>query len=200
MKKKLFALATLVVILAALGTGTLAYFTSNATAHNVITSGEIDIDLVETMKKDGSIEPYPTEPVGGIMPGAAHSKIVEVANTGSNPAWVRVKVDVRINGETVDVNADGSVLSINFNETQWVKIGGYYYYNAVLPAGETTAAPLFTEVEFAGAEMGNEYQNARIEIDVQAYATQSQNNPIPEGGDVSDVKGWPNPIVSALLG
>ena len=198
MKKKLFALATLVVILAALGTGTLAYFTSNATAHNVITSGEIDIDLVETMEKDGNIVPYPTEPVGGIMPGAAHSKIVEVANTGSNPAWVRVKVDVSIK------DADGKalpadVLSIDFNDTEWVKIGGYYYYNAVLPAEETTE-PLFTEVEFAGAEMGNEYQNARIEIDVQAYATQSQNNPIPEGGDVSDVKGWPNPIVSALLG
>ena len=49
MKKKLFAIIALLVILTGVVAGTVAYFTGSATAHNVITSGHIDIDLVETM-------------------------------------------------------------------------------------------------------------------------------------------------------
>ena len=39
MKKKMFVLAALAIILATLAGGTLAYFTGSETAHNVITTG-----------------------------------------------------------------------------------------------------------------------------------------------------------------
>ena len=188
MKKKLFALAVLVIILAGTVTGTLAYYTAKTVAHNVITSGEIDIQLVETIidktdsDKDGSTTdevPYPTDPVGGIMPGEDHSKIVRIENVGTNPAWVRMKVVVEINDRKVDLSDEDSVLALDFNNTEWEKKGNYYYYKKALTsqgsAGSETV-PLFTTVRFAGEEMDNDYQNAKIEISVQAEGIQYQNN------------------------
>ena len=51
---------------------------------------------------------------------------------------------------------------------------------------------LFNEVLFSSA-MGNEYQNCTAKIFVSAQAVQSANNPIPEGGTVTDIPGWPEP-------
>lgn len=200
MKKKLFVLAVAVIILAGMATGTLAYYTASSRAHNVITSGSIDIDLVETMKNEnGQIVPYPEKPVGGIMPGMEHSKIVNVKNVGEHPAWVRVKVtkSIKVDGKS----QDDSVLTLDFNTNKWIYEDGYYYYKDILDPKATTAEPLFTTVNFAGEEMDNDYQNATIEIGVQAQGVQSQNNPIPagEGKDVTDVKGWPS-VLTALLG
>jgi len=179
MKKKMFVLAVLVIILAGTVTGTLAYFTTKTVAHNVITSGEIDIELVETMKKGDEEVPYPTNPVSGVMPGTDHSKIVRVENTGDHPAWVRVKVQVEINDKKVSLDDDPAILTLDFNTTEWEKRDNYYYYKTVLaPQGSTGSetVPLFETVRFAGAEMGNEYQDAKIEISVSAEGIQYENN------------------------
>ena len=201
MKKKLFAIAALVVVLAMTATGTLAYFTAKTVAHNVITSGEIDIELVETMKTDKGEVAYPSDGVTGIMPGQDVSKIVNVKNVGSNDAWVRVKVTKSVtatDGEGKKVTLPDDVLTLKFDETKkWIDGGdGYYYYNAILTPDATTSVPLFTGVHFDGAGMGNAYQNARIEIDVQVYATQVANN----GATVLEAKGWPVDFAAALFG
>lgn len=192
MKKKLFALSALIAALAIIGTGTLAYFTTKAVAHNVITTGEIDIALKETMKEGNSEVEYPEDPVGGIMPGKDVSKIVRIENVGTNPAWVRIKVDVSVkdtDGE--ELNADR--LSINYHildEDKWTYADGYYYYEDVLvPGAETT--PLFDTVRFE-TSMDNDYQNASISINVNAHGIQYENNDIPAGGDITDV--WPSGV------
>ena len=46
-KKRLFSLAVIVICLSIAGAGTLAYFSDQTVAHNVITSGNIKIDLLE---------------------------------------------------------------------------------------------------------------------------------------------------------
>lgn len=196
MKKKLFVMAVLVIILAGMASGTLAYFTAKNVAHNVITSGEIDIELVEKQDLDNNPETpetdYPKETVGGIMPGAEHSKIVRVKNTGTNAAWVRVKVDtsVKVGNDALDKD----VLTLDFNKTDWTEKEGYYYYNGKLQPGEQTT-PLFKTVKFAGEEMDNAYQNANIVIDVQAFATQVANN----GETVLEAAGWPQPPIIMSL-
>lgn len=197
MKKKLFVIAMAVLLLAGVTAGTVAYFTTKTVAHNVITSGEIDIELVETWDHDDNDKTppveYPSEKVEGIMPGAEHSKIVNVKNTGPNDAWVRVKVtkSVKAGGETLP----DSVLTLNFNTKEWIDgKDGYYYYNGVLAPGKETAKPLFTTVYFDGEGMGNDYQNAEIVINVEAYATQVANN----GATVLEAKGWPLDIVHTV--
>lgn len=196
MKKKILAIAVITACLATLASGTLAYFTSSETAHNVITSGGIDIAIIETQadKETGTEIPYPDKPITGVMPGESVSKIVTVKNLeNSGDAWIRVMVN--ITGQFADGTAimpdQLGVIGFEPNLTYWEfdEEEGYYYHKQPVGSGELTA-PLFKEVKFA-PEMGNEYQNCTVFIDVAADAVQSDNNPIPEGGDVTDIEGWP---------
>ena len=91
MKRKLIAAAVAVICLSLLACGTLAFFTDEDTVHNVITSGNIDIELQEWADEEKTT-PFPEDGVSGVMPGTDVTKIVEVKNTGSNDAYVRVKV------------------------------------------------------------------------------------------------------------
>ena len=165
MKRKLFVIAVIALCLSLMAAGTLAYFTAEDTAHNVITSGGIDIELKEWADKDKT-EPFPAHGVSGVMPGAEVTKIVEVENTGSGEAWVRVKVtkDIQL-AEGVQGDVD----------------------NEPLAPGETTD-PLFASVAFAPT-MDNRYQNSTATVDVSAYAVQTANN----GETVLEAKGWPEP-------
>ena len=56
MKKRLFAVAMVLICLSVAATGTLAYFTHDDTARNVITSGFVEIELVEKHIDDSGAE------------------------------------------------------------------------------------------------------------------------------------------------
>ena len=60
MKRRLFAGAVIVMCLSLLGFGTLAYFTAEDTAHNVITSGDINIELQEWADEEKTT-PFPED-------------------------------------------------------------------------------------------------------------------------------------------
>ena len=188
MKKKMYLIAAILVVLAMLCTGTLAYFTTRVVTHNVITTGGVDIELVEYMlDADGKTVPFKNQQ--GIMPGSSVSKIVRVKNKDAD-AYIRVKVDVST-GKPADGMNLAEDIRLDFNTSDWTYADGWYYYNKVVAKGAMTT-PLFEEVLFDGEGMGNEYQNADIAIDVSAQAVQAANNPIPTGGNVTGVQGWPN--------
>ena len=182
MKKKMFVLAAMVIVLAIVATGTLAYYSDYVAAHNVITFGAVDIDLVETMKTPEGEAPW--EDQTGIMPGMDVSKIVRVKNNDAE-SYIRVSLDVEAVAED-GTPLDTSVIGITMNTADWTEKDGYWYYNKSLPTGLTTTM-LFEQVNFAGAEMGNEYQNAAIKVNVAAQAVQAENN----GKTVWDARGWP---------
>ena len=183
MKRKLLNLSVLVICVATLAAGTLAYFTSEGTAHNVITTGGVDITLQE-WADEGKTKPF--EDLTGIMPGMTVTKIAEIKNTGASEAWVRVKVEknIRLAGEG-EVNPD--LVELALDTANWTEKDGYYYYNKALKPGEVTA-PVFSAVTF-NASMGNEYQNATATVDVYAQAVQTANN----GKTALNAQGWPNP-------
>ena len=189
MKRKLLAVAMVLCCLAIVTGGSLAYFTAEDKAHNVITTGNIDIELQElTDQVDEEGNPIPFEDLEGVMPGSSASKIVQVKNTGSQPAWVRVSVDKTVQlAESVEGEGDPALITMDFNQEEWTEKDGFYYYNHVLAPGETTQ-PLFTAVTFDSA-MDNLYQGSEISVDVCAYATQSANN----GETVLEAQGWPAP-------
>lgn len=181
MKKKLLILSVLVICIATLAGGTIAYFTSEGRAHNVITTGGVEIELHEWADAEHKV---PFKDVSGVMPGAAVTKIVEVKNTGSAPAWVRVSVDKNIQlqgGGTPNLD----FVELNINEDDWTLRDGYYYYNTALAAGKTTE-PLFTTVRF-NVNMNNDYQNSTATVDVYAQAVQTANN----GSTALTAAGWP---------
>lgn len=186
MKLRLFTGAVIVMCLSLLGFGTMAYFTAENTAHNVITSGNIKIELQEWADEDKKI-PFPKEGIDGMRPGAEATKVVEVKNTGSNAAYVRVWVEKNFTlSEGVTGETDTDLIKIDFNDTSWT-LGedGYYYYNKALEPGDVTEA-LFTSVGF-DPDMGNLYQKSTASVEVTAYAVQVANN----GETVMDAKGWP---------
>lgn len=191
MKKRIVALAVSAICLATVASSTLAYFTDEQHVHNILTSGGISIQVVETMQGEGdAMVEFPKEGLRGIMPGTVVSKTVQIQNTGANEAWIRVKVDSSI------IDADGKNLALNLQDgteviTYDVLDGwqpgtdGYFYYEKPVPVQMLTT-PLFETVRFA-PKMGNEYQNCTANIVISAQAVQTANN----GASVMDASGWP---------
>lgn len=195
MKKKIFSLALVVCCTAVMAFGgTMAYFTADDVATNVITSGKIDIKLNEvTLKVDPETgESIPFENVTGVMPNEQIDKIVSVENINlAEPAYIRVWVgpEIKLSDENADKqgNVDYGLIIIDFNDKDWTYKEGYWYYNKVLNTSAETE-PLFTKVEFS-KDMGNMYQDAQVTVHVVAQAVQSKNNP---GTSALTAQGWPS--------
>lgn len=182
MKRKFFFIAVIVICLSLMAYGTLAYFTAEDTAHNVITSGGVNIKIQEWADAE---KKTPFENLEGILPDMSVTKIAEVKNTGASEAWVRVKV-----AKTIELTREGTpntdLVELDLNTTDWT-LGkdGYLYYNKAVKPGEVTA-PIFTTVTF-NKTMGNEYQEATAIVDVSAQAVQTANN----GSSALTAQGWP---------
>lgn len=188
-KKKIISLCLVVCLLATAIGGTLAYFTAEETARNVITSGAVSVEVVEKQLVEGALENYPDASVS-VMPGSTVSKIVSAKNL-DEPAWVRMAYTVTIkdaNGDVMELSADqlDQIITIDTDTANWTYKAGWWYCNKALTTGEESK-PLFTEVIFSGPEMGNTYQNCTVMIDVTAQAVQKVHN----GDTVMDAAGWP---------
>lgn len=189
MKKKLLYLAAVLICLSLMTGGTLAYFTAEDTARNVITTGGVQVTVVEQQLVNGQLMPYPDGPVC-VMPGARVSKIVSVRNAQED-AWVRMNYEIIVydaQGERMQIPQETlkTVIRIDHDETNWTLVGDWWYYNSALEEGQITE-PLFQSVDFSGPDMGNEYQNATVEILVTAQAVQLANN----GSTPAQAAGWP---------
>ena len=179
-KQKIILAAVLVICMAIFATGTMAYFTAEETAYNVITTGILSMDLVE--ETTGG-EPWPEDGISGVMPGSEVDKIPYVKNNGGIDFWARMSVSMKVTGENGN-ELSAEYISLDINTEDWTKQGGFYYYNGVVEPGRETE-PLFTKVSFS-TDMPNAYMNARIEIDVHADAVQSRNN----GDSALNASGW----------
>lgn len=188
MRKKVLYIAAMVICLTIITSGTLAYFTAEDTARNVITSGGVEVSVVEQQLVDGVLEPYPDQPVPA-MPGKTVSKIVSVQST-QQPAWIRMAYTVvfyNAAGEKMEISAEerNKVIVIEPDTTAWTQEDGWWYYHDAAGFGETTS-PLFEEISFSGPEMDNKYQNCTVEIFVTAQAVQQANN----GVSAVEAVGW----------
>ena len=141
MKRKLLIVSVLAILVAVTAAGTLAYFTDTGTAHNVITTGNVDIELNE-WADEARTQPFKDKT--GVMPGMEVTKIVEVKNTGTGAAFVRLRVETEVHSAEKQ-EMDPKHVRLDFNQTDWLYQDGYYYYARSLQPGETTV-PLFTAV------------------------------------------------------
>ena len=182
MKRKVLILSVLAILLAILAANTLAYFTADTTAHNVITTGNVDIALNEWANEERT-ERF--EKQIDVLPGTEVTKIVEVENIGAGSVWVRIWTNGVFLSED-GTPLDPGVYTLDINTADWTKQGDFYYYNRALAPGETTE-PLFTTVSF-NAAMDNRYQDSDLYLDVNAFAVQSANN----GTGALDAAGWPS--------
>ena len=200
MRKKLLAVSLLVILLSLAAYGTYAYLTEEARTTNVITTGTVEISLVEKTKDaNGEWMDFPTTAISGVVPGKSVDKLVTVDNEGTGDAWIRASVTCKIvaadkETELPLVLANGeSALSFDINEEMWKagegKRAGYYYYTAPVDPADSTEQ-LFSKVTFNPA-MGNEYQECTVYVDVVAEAIQVKNNGDAEGETYLDAY-WPD--------
>ena len=191
MKNKILLAASAAICIAIAATGTLAYFTSEDTAHNVITSGGVNIEVVEKTKDgDGVLVDFPEEGITGVMPGTDVSKLVSVKNTGASEAWIRVRVEDAIKGADgadlpLNIEGKGPVMTYETGSNWSLNEDGCYYYALPVAPGASTEL-LFDTVSFA-PEMGNEYQDCTANIVISAQAVQTANN----GQSILEAQGWP---------
>ena len=185
LKRRAFAAALIVICLAISAIGTLAYYTAEERAHNVITTGGVEIEVHEWADEEKT-EPFPEDGVDDVTPGLEVTKIVEVENTGASSAWIRVLLEMTVTAADGETELSADPVELDYNTEKWT-LGddGYWYYNEALEPDDTTE-PLFTTVTFA-AEMGNEYQESTCVIDITAQAVQSANN----GDSAQEAVGWP---------
>ncbi len=191
MKKKILAIALAVVLVAVAGYSTLAYFTSEDTAKNVITADTLEIQINEyqngqrVAEGDNGI----TITANNAVPGDVIPKAVYVQNLPENtPAWIRVKVMTSVVSPNAAAELDDSYILLDYDTTgKWVKSGDWYYYTDIVYAPNETGVPLFTNVTF-DLDMPNAYQGATVTIELQAQAVQAYNN----GATYDLAAGWPS--------
>lgn len=182
MKRKLliFVLAMFCLMLTVLGSA--AYYTHDVKTHNVITSGNVKIELVELADEDGS----KFEDIEGVMPSDQVGKIVMARNIGASDAWIRARLTMSVEpAKDLTEALDISKISLDIDSKNWTEIDGWYYYNTALAPGAETA-PLMSNVSF-DKDMDNNWQSAIVTIDVSVQAVQTANN----GSTVFEAKGWP---------
>ena len=124
------------------------------------------------------------------MPGQAVEKAVSVTNTGTSPAWLRVKLDISVTG------ANGKPLDLTFGDKQdvltfttgdgWFYHDGYYYYSAPV-AEKTSTADFFAKKDgqptlMLNPQLPNDYQGCTVTVAVQAQAVQVKNNDTDANG------------------
>ena len=179
-KSRLLLVAIVAILVTVLTQPTLAYYTAVGTASNVVTSGNIRLQIHEKTA-DGS--DFPAEGVY-VMPGDILSKQVSVENVCSHPFYLRVKL---VSGTTSKMLTPDDCLEMDMDIQNWTFVDGYYYYNEILQPEESTSA-LFTHVEIIGSKVDQTHIGSTLSLTVNAYAVQSENNPAEHPWDAS---GWP---------
>jgi len=205
MKNKTKTILCTLAVAGVIGTsGILAYLTDTDTASNKFTIGEVKIDLQEPTwdaaddTNDNDIPDYAET----LVPNATIEKDPLVENTGSNDAYIYLKVTVPAKS-LVTAEANGTLVNNGTaQDTQlftytpnanWTEIVSqkttntdengktesytyvYYYNNVVAPGGKTDK--LFETVTFANVIEGQGIELSEHQIDIEAYAIQADNLP-----------------------
>ena len=190
-KSRIALIALAICCIALLSAGTMAYFTLQATAYNVITTGVLDITLHEKTEDpddpDKPLDELPDwEDKFDVMPGAEVSKIAYVENTGNQDLYARVRVTQKIVGKD-GKELPTDILHLIMDTQGWLtkEADDWYYFETALLPGQTTP-PLLKSVSF-DAKMDNKYQSATATVVVEVQAVQAKNN----SEDVLTAAGWP---------
>ena len=183
MNKKSIAAAAAIVCVLALAGGSLAAFTATGTATNAVSASNVEIALV-ILEDDGSGATQEVSGSAAIMPGEEASRIVSVKNTGAQTAWVRVKADAEIAGETITAADNPYVRLEGLNADDWTWDDGYWYYNDPVESSQTTES-LFTGVAF-DLGIDNDLSNEALTLAIDAQATQTEHN----GSTALEAQGW----------
>lgn len=203
-KRKILSLALVVIMIAILSFGSLAWFNDSDSVKNeflVASSGDpsnpddiFSVDLWEPVDKDGDgdIDEDEKEQIGlkfeNILPGATYDKEPTVENTGAYDQYIRVVVtlsDAQAWMGTLGAGYDLATIFAGHDEALWTRSGDsgvkgenlvyVYYLNKVLKPTETVV--LFTDVKLPTSltQADMALLNGGFELDIRVDAIQTEN-------------------------
>lgn len=179
-KARLILIALTAIFLTVLTQPSLAYYTTVGRATNVVTSGDVQLQIHE--KTAGGAD-FPEEGVY-IIPGDIVSKQVSVENICNHPFYLRVKLVSASTNQSLDPK---EALKLDIDTDNWTEKDGFYYFDHILEPGETTPC-LFTQVEIVGSKVDQTHIGSTLSLTVNAYAVQSEHNPAEHPWEA---QGWP---------
>ena len=194
-KKTIF---TAIVLLAVLVIGGLvAYFTDTETRTNVLTLGNVDIQLNETGWTNSTGTNYTLDAANNIVPNQAIAKDPSVSNIGENDAYVFLKVEVpyaSVKTGTATTPTAQDLFTMDIDTTNWTLVSGaanggstttntntyvYVYGTGTAKANMTkltknnSTSKLFNTVTFADVNDPTELTSVSLNIKVTAYGIQA---------------------------
>ena len=148
-KKMLIAVGSGVGVLALVATATFfAFFQGGDKTETSVTTGVVNVELIESFPDGGS-----SDEIDPSNPGVDDAtKVITGENTGTQPAYVRVKVFPQI--EEYDARNGYKLCGVptsyaTYTESKdgWIDGNdGYYYYAKILQPGETTSPITISDV------------------------------------------------------
>ncbi|MCF6465842.1 TasA family protein [Clostridium sp. Cult2] len=185
MKKRNIMLGSIILLVALLVLGTMAWFTDSSEVVNSFKAGTVDIDLIENGITVGG--EFNGINIDNVNPGDNHEKEIEVLSNGSKQTYVRVKLTPTWTFE--DETADNTLAPaeyVGLDSSKWILSGDYYYYHKILNKDDITDA-LITGIKFNGPDMGNDYQGATFTLEVKAEAVQASYKAYETEWGISDL-------------
>lgn len=184
-KKRKIALITTALALLAVITigGTLAVFSDRGETTNVVTFGQVDIDLTEPNFKALTENTYSMD---NVYPGQTIKKDPTITvKSSSSEAYIRAKITFS-NQLTQE---EQTKLEDSFSiKTGWAKsTDGYYYYKNIVDPGQVIV--LFDSITIP-SDWDDDSADKTFEIDVVAEAIQADNFTPEYSEDKSAVIGW----------
>lgn len=169
-KKKLGMTLASLVLVGLIGIGaTLAYFTDQDSATNVITMGHVDIELTEP-NFEGGIDG------GEIKDVTPNQTIVKdptiTVKADSESAYLRAKVE--FDGLT-DEQIEQLLPNISFRDEWKLSTDGYYYFQYAVGKAEVDQKFVLFDTVKIPETWGNEVANTSFDIIVTAEAIQADN-------------------------
>lgn len=187
MKKSRLTIAVIALISVLLVGGTYAFFTDTKSQTNIITMGNVEIDLTEPLFEEDNKDLT----VKNVMPGKKIVKDPTITLKGtSNDAYVRAKIEVT--GKSMDLNQKqmGELIDgIHFTNGWVLGDNDYYYYNLALT--QTDSEVLIFDHVIIPEVWGNETNNLTFEINVTAEAIQAENFN-PKTNENNNIIDWVN--------
>ncbi len=177
-----------IILIGIIGGGTLAYVTREARTENIITAGDIDVELFNMIDDN---TPMPENGINCVLANISYPNLVYAHNNCDFPEYIRMKVTKEVKDKDGTV-LDASKFVPNFNEEDWTysEEDGYYYYNHILQP-RTNSEPLYTHIYF-DKSINNTYKTAALDMHIIVEAVQSDNN----GSNVFEAEGWEVKVVS----
>ena len=167
---------------------TVAFITREKVANNILTFGNIKMQLLQTTLDKNNMEKCINDDESfDIMHNSTVSRMIRVKNLGKHDFFLRISLKMMGKDKNNNEFDAYNLVTYDINTEDWIYREGWYYYKTIVKQGETTSN-LITKIMFDIDNITSNYPNGNFKFDVDAQAVQSENN----AKDVLSVEGWPS--------